>query len=125
MKNKRNKWSTALILLLTIISIFCTTQTVLSREADAAVMERERYFDTLEKDYVENVRTLLKEKGYSDSGVMMTAVISADSEAREYTISIHNKRFERLSEGRKEALLSELAQTSFPEAGCSFLYCFL
>lgn len=124
-KNKEKRITKWLIVLLTAVSIFCTTQTVLSRGTDAAAAERERYFDAMEKDYVENIKALLREKGYADSGVMLTAVISEDRMVREYTVSIHNKRFDRLSESGRAALISELEQTCFPEEGCSFSHLFL
>lgn len=106
------------------VCIFCTTQTVLSREADAARIQQERYFDALEQEYVQNMRTLLTKNGYSGSGVTMTAVIEENG-TREYTVAIHHKRLDRLSEGEKEGLLFKLQQIPFAEDNCTFNHAFI
>lgn len=113
-----------LISVLAAISIFCTTQTVLSREADSAYVEREEYFNTLEQEYVKNMRRLLSESGYANSGITMTSIIDADG-AREYTVLLHHDRFEHLSDDDKAELISRLEEASFTEEKCTFFHEFL
>lgn len=113
-----------LTILFITITVFCTTQTVFSREADSVSAYSEQYFDALEKEYVKTIRGILEDNGYANSGVTMTDIIEDNGE-REYTVAIHHKRLDRLSECEKTELLSQLEQVSFGQDDCMINCCFL
>lgn len=85
---------------------------------------KKQYFAEMEKAYYADLRQLLEEKGYSDSGITIRWV-SDDGENRTYTVLIHHRGIDVLSAEEKEALIRELSQTEFDDLRCSFCYEFL
>lgn len=113
MERKRELQMTIIIILLAV-SIFCTKQTVSSREMNVSWAERERHFDVLEREYVQSMEKLLSDSGYANSGITMTSVTEADG-TKEYTVLLHHDRFKRLTEQEKEELASMLTPASFTQ----------
>ena len=54
----------------------------------------------------------------------MTKVYYEDGR-REYTVQIHHKRIDRLSDGEKQLLMNELSAVCFGDSQCSVLHKFL
>lgn len=100
-----------------IIALF-VCETVVS-QADGRVTVDEECFPLLEEEYVEEIRGLLTELGYENSGVNLTMV--ADGEGnRSYQIKLHHKRISRLSDEEKTELLGTIESMAFQVVGCKF-----
>lgn len=93
--------------LLILVTVFCTTGTVMGMEKGKADVD-EKYYRQAEKEYVKEVRSFLKEAGYENSGVTLTKLIYADG-TREYTLSVHHKRIGKLSLSEQDALRQTIA----------------
>ena len=76
-------------------------------EKDAARVD-EKYYKQMEQEYVTQVRGYLQGEGYENSGVALTKVLYEDG-SREYTLNVHHKRIEALSEVEQNALREVLA----------------
>ena len=101
---------------LIMVTVFCTTGTVMGMEKDAARVD-EKYYKQMEKEYVKQVRSYLQEEGYENSGVTLTKILFEDG-SREYTLNVHHKRIGKLSESEQNALrnaLAEFADEEVPE----------
>ena len=106
MKNKKEFAITAIVtVVLVLITAFSVSGTVIGQNKgdDRA---REQYLRMAEQEYVQEIRNLLEEKGYCSSGVTMNRVIEEDG-TREYTVTIHHRRIESLSDEQKNALVAE------------------
>lgn len=94
--------------LLILVTVFCTTGTVMGMEKDATRVD-EKYYKQMEKEYVKQVRNYLQEEGYENSGVTLTKVLFEDG-SREYTLNVHHKRIDKLPESERNALRDTLAE---------------
>ena len=109
-----------LTILLVLVIIFCVKGTVMSKENDEKVRQNQ-YYAALEQDYLVRTRQLLDEEGYGSCGINLTRVTYEDGR-REYTVLLHHRRLERLSDEEKLGLESLLSQTEFQNEMCSFCY---
>ncbi len=112
-------FSAASVFLLTV-GLFCMALTVTGKEQPSS-REEEQYYLEKEKVLTADIRAYLQDKGYRDSGVMVTRVVNEDG-SRDYTVTLHHRKLEALSEEAWEALLWELAACEFQEGGCCFHY---
>ena len=113
--------------MLTVMLVFTLFSLVTMRvkgqgEVDFAT-DREMY-EQLEDSYTERLKDMLENKGYRNAGITMTKIYQPDG-SREYTVQIHHKRINQLSDGEKILLLNELAAISFGGENCSVLHKFL
>ncbi len=106
----------AVTVILVIVTAFCCAGTVMSRE-DLSREEQERYYLEREGQLVKDVREYLGQKGYEDSGVMLTRVVDMDG-SREYTLSIHHHRITGLSGEEQEQLAGSLREMAFSDQCC-------
>lgn len=85
----------ALFILATVILVILISLlfkgTVHSMPKSMQTDSMEKYYVSLEKEYVSNVKMRLADAGYPNAGVMLTKVVSADG-SREYTLSINHKK---------------------------------
>lgn len=85
----------ALFILATVILVILISLlfkgTVHSMPKSSQADSMEKYYISLEKEYVSNVKMNLAKAGYNNAGVMLTKVVSADG-SREYTLSINHKK---------------------------------
>ena len=101
-----------------MVIAFFISGTVVS-QADGEVTVDEESFPILEEEYVEEIKGLLDDLGYENSGVNLTMV--ADGEGnRSYQVKLHHKRINRLSEEEKEALFATVEELAFQVMGCEF-----
>ena len=108
------------ITLVLIAAAFCIfTVTVKSSSGDDNGYWNE-YYAPVEADYVGEVRGYLNELGYCNPGVTLTHVTDEDL-MRTYTICIHHRRFENLSEERREELENAVLNMGFADDRCSIL----
>lgn len=107
-------------MLLALLILFCTTETVMSQGRGAAGMQQ-KYYAGIEEEYLSNLNKALSEKGYQCSGITMRWV--ADSEGlRSYTVMIHHRKINSLDAYEKEELLHELSAAEFEDERCTFNY---
>lgn len=107
---------------LVFVMTFCCTSVVMSR-TDVSVQELEGYYRQLEKGLVEDARLFLYEKGFADSGVMLTRVID-ESGSRQYTLTVHHGRITRMDEEERQVLMAELQQLVFEDENSIFFHKF-
>lgn len=101
-----------------MVIAFFISGTVVS-QADGKVTVDEESFPILEEEYVEEIKGLLDDLGYENSGVNLTMI--ADGEGnRSYQVKLHHKRINRLSEEEKEALFATVEELAFQVMGCEF-----
>lgn len=120
---KKNIAFAATVILSVLMILFCAKETAIGQ--DRTELRRQRlYYAAMEEEYRTNMRQMLADKGYSNSGITIRWVLEEEG-TRVYTVMIHHKRIDRLDEGEKEALLQELEQAEFTDQNCSFCYEFL
>lgn len=86
--------------------------------------ETEEYYLEKERELAVDIRELLKQKGFENSGVMVTRVVEEDG-SRRYTVTVHHGRIDDMSDEEREELLECLADLSFADDTCSFTHRFL
>lgn len=106
-----------------LVILFCTTETVMSQEKTNNRAEK-KYYASMEKEYHNNMKHLLDEKGYLNSGITIRWIAEADG-TRNYTVMIYHRKIDNLNEQEKEALIRELLETEFEDIRCTFQYEFL
>lgn len=119
---KRYRFYMLTIMLVFMAFSFVTMKVKGQGEVDFAA-DREKY-EQLEEDYTQQLKSVLTDKGYRNAGITMTKIYQTDG-SREYTVQIHHKRIDQLSEGEKILLLNELAAISFGDEQCHILHKFL
>lgn len=110
-------------LMAAMILFSIVTMKVYGQGEQAIAIERE-FYEELEEAYMQRLQDTLSIKGYRNAGITMTKVYYEDG-SREYTALIHHKRIDRLSEGERILLLSELEAIDFGDAGSLVLHKFL
>lgn len=111
------------VLVLTLFAVFCYAGTVKGR-TDPGVREIEGYYQEKEKGLVADVKEFLSGQGFVHSGVMLTRVIEADG-SREYTLTVHHGKIDRLDEESRQLLMNELEEIVFEGGDCTFRHEFL
>lgn len=109
--------------LLIFMIALCISGTVISQERNKSRIE-EKYYRELEHDYVEEIRSFLAQEGYKNSGVTMTKIIE-ESGMRNYTVTIHHRKINSLTEKEKAVLEKKCGRIEFPVKGCGFSHKFL
>ena len=119
MKTVKNISITMMVSVVLILVIaFCISGTVMSQGKNAGRVEA-RFYRELEQAYVNEVRLFLEERGYENCGITMTKVIEKDGE-RNYTVTIHHKKLDNLSDLEQRKLLTECGRIEFPVTECGF-----
>lgn len=109
--------------ILVFVIAFCISGTVISQSGQASRIE-EKYYREMEAAYVREVRSLLTDRGYENSGITMTHVTDEEG-VRTYTVTIHHGKIDKLSEAEKQELLARCSEIAFPDGACGFCYEFL
>ena len=112
----------ATAVLIMIITLCCSI-TVMSKN-DITAKEKQAYYLEKEREVVKETRAFLNEKGFRNSGVSMTRVVN-ESGVRDYTITIHHEKIDKLDGGERELLKAELEKLVFADADCTFCHEFL
>lgn len=116
--NKKGIYFGGAVIGLSMLIIFMLTITVRS-QSKIEIAQMERYYRELEAEMVQEVRQMLNEKGYDNSGISLTRVVNEDG-SREYTLTIHHKKITQLSEAGRADLKLELETCNFEAQNCSF-----
>ena len=109
--------------LFVMISACCIGQTVSGKE-DGEAKEQEAFYREQENKLLADTRAFLNQEGYYNSGVTLTRVVDSDG-SREYTITIHHSRIDRMDDFEKQELKNALEELVFVSKGCSFCHTFL
>lgn len=120
MMQMRGKVFGAVTVLFVLIIIFCVKGTVMSRESNESAREN-HYYAALEQEYLERTRQLLEEEGLRNCGVNLRWVADGDG-TREYTVLLHHRKLDRMSEEEKSILIMMLSKMEFRDEACSFQY---
>lgn len=113
----------AVTAVLMLICAFFITGTVMSQTKDRVKVD-EKYYFRLEEEYLNRVRETLKQEGYSNCGLTLTYTRDVSGERR-YFLKIHNKRFDRLDNLQRKAILDRVGKVEFGVEGCSLYQEFL
>lgn len=113
----------AVTLCLVLVAAFCVVQTVKS-QTNISEEELTEYYRLKEKELVHETREFLENAGFSNSGVTLTRVINSEGE-REYTMTIHHGKIDKMDETERENLRGELRAFAFQAENCRFYHTFL
>lgn len=119
MKNTaKNITFIATTIILILCSAFFITSTVQSQAAGKISVD-EKYYQTLEKEYVSEIRAYLNEQGFVNSGVTLTRVVDEQGN-RDYQVTLHHKYLEKLSAEEREIIFETIKAMAFGADGCNF-----
>lgn len=121
--NRKNIVFGVMTTVLVMVILLSTSQTVMSKEK-ADLRSIKQYYAVKEQEYVSEIKAVLSEMGYSNSGVTLRRV-SDEEGNRIYTIMIHHQRIDSLSVEEKEKLKKQLGMAEFEDAACCFIYEFI
>ncbi len=107
-----------MVLIMALILFFSGT---VSSQSEGSVIVSEEAYIQLEGEYVQQLRTILKEEGYENCGINLTRVVDAEGE-RAYSIVLHHKYLKKLSENQLQGLFAELSGAAFQFSNCSFAF---
>ena len=111
------------VLVLTLFAVFCCAGTVKGR-TDPGVREIEGYYQEKEKGLVADVKEFLSGQGFVHSGVMLTRVVNGDG-SREYTLTVHHGKIDKLNDEGRQMLMEDLAGIVFEDENSNFRHEFL
>lgn len=120
MMRMRGKLFGVVTVLLVLVIVFCVKGTVTSKESDERG-KKNRYYAVLEQEYLDRTRQLLDEQGLRGCGINIRWVANMDG-SREYTILLHHRKLNRMTEEEKMVLTDILAEMEFQDEACCFLY---
>ena len=120
MMHMKGKTFGALTVVLVLIIVFCVKGTVASRES-AVCGKKNHYYAVLEQEYLDRTKQVLEEQGLRDCGVNLRWVADGDG-SREYTMLLHHRKLNRMTEEQKSVLTDMLIEVEFQDEACSFYY---
>lgn len=94
----------AVTISLIFVAAFCCAEKVKGRENLNA---QDRRYREMEEELVSGTREILRAQGLENSGVMLTRVVETD-DVRQYTLTVHHGRIDRMCEAERAALMVEL-----------------
>lgn len=120
MMHMRGRVFGVLTVLLVLVIVFCIKGTVMSR-ADSEYERKNHNYAAMERGYLERTRQLLEEEGLGNCGVNMRWVDDGYGN-RKYTMVLHHRKLDRMSEDEKSVLADLLSEMEFRDEACSFQY---
>ena len=108
---------TMILVMALLVGMSCTV----SSQSEENVSVSEESYIVLEGEYVQQLRTILKEEGYENCGINLTRVVDGEGE-RAYSIVLHHKYLDKLSEAEQQELFAQLATYAFQFSNCSFAF---
>lgn len=119
---KKNIKFAGLTLLLIVVLAFAVKGTVTSREYGQDTKDRV-VLKQLEQEYITEVKTLLENSGYANSGVMLNYV--KEGNTMYYTITVHHEGISALNDAEKSILKAQILALAFELPECYFQQEFL
>ena len=123
MKKMSNLGFLMVTMFLVFITAYCCTATAMSR-TNLSNRELEAYYYEKEQELVEQARSFLNQEGFVNSGVMLTRVVDSEG-CRQYTLTVHHGKIDKMAEEDRELLQAELEKIVFVDANCVFRHEFL
>jgi hypothetical protein len=120
MNMNRNRGFVVITVVLILAILFFVRGTAFSKEQSERG-EANRYYAVLEKEYLRHTKEVLEQEGYGNCGVTVTWVAAEDG-SREYTVLLHHRKFQKLNEKDKKAMVSRLSGSEFDRESCRFSY---
>lgn len=117
MRNQKNGLFMVMSFVLVLIITACITLTVKGSEKQSAGGYDEDYYDSIEKEYQEEVAKVLAQYGVGRSGINLTKITDENGE-RSYTLAIYNQSFSKMNKEKMGSLEQSLNEVAFPEATC-------
>ncbi len=117
--NKKSVLYGALSVLMVIGLLVGFTLSVNGR-SDMDERLREELFKARTENFEASLKEYLNEEDFVNCGVMITYVTDHKSGERTYNVSLHHRRFEKLSQTGKMLLIADIKSMAFSEEGCSF-----
>ena len=111
---------TAVLVLIT--AYFCVE--IVKGVTDVSAQELELFYLEKEEVLVQEAKDFLNREGFTNSGIMLTRVVEADG-SRQYTLTVHHGRIDRMSEEERADLMEELEKIVFVDENCNFFHEFL
>ncbi|MCR5756185.1 MAG: hypothetical protein K6G30_15405 [Acetatifactor sp.] len=108
--------------LILLISFF-VTETVRC-ESNPSGQEIDNYYAEKESVMLGEAKKYLAEEGFGNSGVMLTKVMEQDG-TREYTLTVHHRKIDELTNAEREQLAQALSTFDFIDEKCTFRHKFL
>jgi len=105
------------------VIITCLLAGIVMSRTDVSARELEGYYQEKEQELVGNAREFFDRMGFPDSGVMLTRVVDTDG-SRQYTLSVHHGRIDRMCEEDRQALMEEFEKFVFEDADSVFFHKF-
>lgn len=119
---KKNIKFAGLTLLLIVVLAFAVKGTVTSREYGQDTKDRV-VLKQLEQEYITEVKALLENSGYANSGVMLNYV--KEGNTMYYTITVHHEGISALNDAEKSILKAQILALAFELPECYFQQEFL
>lgn len=110
------------VFLLSMTGIFAKGTMV--SQAKSRIQEENKAYHEMEKAYIKEVKEVLKEAGFENSGINLTKVID-ERGTRTYTLLVHNSKINKLDAAEKESLLLQLENIRFEDEQCKICHEFL
>jgi len=103
-----------LLVILAAFYIFSVTARGLGTDDNAKLND---FYAPLENEFVVSSRAYLNESGYNNPGVSLTHTTDEDL-SRVYTLKIHHRRLNGISDEEKNRIISDLAGLGFADERC-------
>lgn len=105
---------------LTILTIALILGCIISMVQESQASEKAviANYPQLEATYTTQLRAMLEQAGYRNSGISLTKKYTEDG-GRDYTVQVHHHRISRSSEDVQVALLNDLRSINFPAENCT------
>ena len=71
----------------------------------------EKQYAAMEEDYVNEIRMILLEKGCKNAGITLTYITDGEGN-RNYTLTLHHARLDKMRDGEMALLISRLQETA-------------
>lgn len=88
---------------------------------ESTVKSNRAYYHELEARFRNVLEAKLERHGYHNTGINISSVINADGR-RTYTVSLHNDRFDYMSESDRDYFLNDLASVAFADNETPVIY---
>lgn len=113
----------AATLLLVMVAALSFVGTAICR-AGSGREEQENLYREMEEQLIRDTREYLDLQGFPNSGVMLNRVVEADG-SREYTLTVHHRTIDRMTEQERAELSAALTEFEFEDDVSRFWYEFL
>lgn len=121
-KMKLRKGFVAVVLTMVLImALVLGISSTVSSQSEGDVSISEEAYVQLEGEYVQQLRSMLSDRGYENCGINLTRVVDVGGE-RAYSIVLHHKYLDKLTGEQAQSLFAELGSMAFQLANCSFVF---